>query len=95
MLRVLKPNGMAVILEFSRPTVFPIKNLYAFYFKQVCPLVGKVFSKDNRAYTYLNESVAAFPDGNDFLKIMEKTGFRNCQKHALTFGIATIYSGEK
>jgi demethylmenaquinone methyltransferase/2-methoxy-6-polyprenyl-1,4-benzoquinol methylase len=95
MLRVLKPGGTAVILEFSKPRVFPVKQLYAFYFKRVCPFAGRLFSKDNRAYTYLNESVVAFPDGSDFLGIMTRIGYRECRQHPLTFGIATIYTGKK
>jgi demethylmenaquinone methyltransferase/2-methoxy-6-polyprenyl-1,4-benzoquinol methylase len=95
MLRVLKPGAQAVILEFSRPKMFPVKQIYSFYFKRVCPLIGKVFSRDNRAYTYLNESVNAFPDGDDFLNIMRKLGYNQCTRTSLTFGIATIYTGKK
>jgi len=95
MFRVLKPGGTAVILEFSRPRVFPVKQVYSFYFRRVCPFIGRIFSKDNRAYTYLNESVTAFPDGADFLKIMRKSGFSECTELPLSFGIATIYTGKK
>jgi demethylmenaquinone methyltransferase/2-methoxy-6-polyprenyl-1,4-benzoquinol methylase len=95
MLRVLKPGAQAVILEFSRPKMFPVKQIYSFYFKRVCHLIGKVFSRDNRAYTYLNESVNAFPDGDDFLNIMRKLGYNQCTRTSLTFGIATIYTGKK
>jgi demethylmenaquinone methyltransferase/2-methoxy-6-polyprenyl-1,4-benzoquinol methylase len=95
MLRVLKPGGTAVILEFSRPRAFPIRQIYSFYFKRVCPFIGKLFSRDNRAYTYLNESVNAFPDGTDFLEIMHKIGYSDCRQYPLTFGIATIYTGKK
>ena len=73
--RVLKPGGKAVVLEFSKPKVFPVKQLYKFYFNYVTPSIGKLFSKDARAYTYLPESVAAFPDGATFTALMDKTGF--------------------
>lgn len=95
MLRVLKPGAHAVILEFSKPRIFPVKQIYSFYFKRVCPFIGKIFSRDNRAYTYLNESVTAFPDGEDFLNIMRKLGYNQCTRTSLTFGIATIYTGKK
>jgi demethylmenaquinone methyltransferase/2-methoxy-6-polyprenyl-1,4-benzoquinol methylase len=95
MLRVLKPGGTAVILEFSRPRMFPVKQIYSFYFKYFCPLIGKIFSKDNRAYTYLNESVTVFPDGTAFLDILKKLGYHQCTQKRLTFGIATIYTGKK
>ncbi|HEV7231233.1 MAG TPA: bifunctional demethylmenaquinone methyltransferase/2-methoxy-6-polyprenyl-1,4-benzoquinol methylase UbiE [Bacteroidia bacterium] len=95
MLRVLKPDAQAVILEFSKPRIFPVKQIYSFYFKRVCPFIGKVFSRDNRAYTYLNESVTAFPDGEDFLNIMRRLGYDQCTRTSLTFGIATIYTGKK
>jgi demethylmenaquinone methyltransferase/2-methoxy-6-polyprenyl-1,4-benzoquinol methylase len=95
MLRVLRPGGKAVILEFSKPRATPIKQVYAFYFKRICPFIGKLFSKDNRAYTYLNESVVAFPDGEAFLDILKNLGYVNCRQKTLTFGIATIYTAEK
>lgn len=95
MLRVLKPAGKIVILEFSKPKVFPIKQTYNFYFKYVTPFFGKLFSKDKRAYTYLPESVAAFPDGKDFITLMEKIGYKNTKHRSLTFGISAIYTGIK
>jgi demethylmenaquinone methyltransferase/2-methoxy-6-polyprenyl-1,4-benzoquinol methylase len=93
--RVLKPGGKVVVLEFSRPRVFPMKQLYNFYFKAILPLIGKVVSKDNAAYTYLPESVQQFPDGDDFLDILTKTGFKQTQCTSLTFGISSIYTGIK
>ncbi|ARS34029.1 bifunctional demethylmenaquinone methyltransferase/2-methoxy-6-polyprenyl-1,4-benzoquinol methylase UbiE [Pontibacter actiniarum] len=93
--RVLKPGGMAVVLEFSKPRSFPMKQLYQFYFKNILPVVGKLVSKDNAAYTYLPESVQAFPDGQDFLNIYQKVGFRSTKWHSLTFGISSIYTGKK
>ena len=95
MLRVLKPGGKAVILEFSKPKVFPVKQGYNFYFKYITPAIGKLFSKDASAYTYLPESVAAFPDGADFTQRMDKAGFRNTKCRPLAFGICSIYTGIK
>jgi demethylmenaquinone methyltransferase/2-methoxy-6-polyprenyl-1,4-benzoquinol methylase len=95
MLRVLKPQGQAVILEFSKPKKFPVKQLYNFYFKYILPTIGNAVSKDKAAYTYLPESVDAFPEGEEFLSILRKTGYTKVSAHPLLFGIATIYRGEK
>ena len=72
MLRVLKPGGKVVILEFSKPKSFPFKQLYKFYFQWILPKIGKLISKNHAAYTYLPDSVQAFPDGDDFLNILNK-----------------------
>jgi demethylmenaquinone methyltransferase/2-methoxy-6-polyprenyl-1,4-benzoquinol methylase len=93
--RVLKPGGKAVVLEFSKPKAFPIKHLYQFYFNYITPGIGKLFSKDSRAYSYLPESVAAFPDGNSFITVMHKAGFKNTKCRPLAFGICSIYTGVK
>jgi demethylmenaquinone methyltransferase/2-methoxy-6-polyprenyl-1,4-benzoquinol methylase len=93
--RVLKPGGKTVIVEFSRPTIFPMKQLYSFYFKFILPVIGKLISKDQAAYTYLPESVDAFPDGQKFLDILKKVGFKNTVCKPLTFGISSIYIGQK
>jgi demethylmenaquinone methyltransferase / 2-methoxy-6-polyprenyl-1,4-benzoquinol methylase len=95
MFRVLKPEGKIVILEFSKPQQFPIKQGYNFYFKYVTPFFGRLFSKDKRAYTYLPESVAAFPDGKTFTELLEKVGFSQTKHISLTFGISSIYTGIK
>ena len=95
MLRVLKPGGVMMVLEFSHPTKFPWKQLYSFYSKYIIPLVGKIVSRNNQAYTYLPESVSVFPSGQDFLDILQKRGLRNTMQRPLTFGVATIYAGEK
>ncbi len=95
MLRVLKPNGTAIILEFSKPTAFPIKQLYNFYFNKMLPGIGKLVSKDNNAYTYLPESVSAFPDGKKFITILTKIGYKNPIAIPLMFGIASIYKATK
>ncbi|HSI90351.1 MAG TPA: bifunctional demethylmenaquinone methyltransferase/2-methoxy-6-polyprenyl-1,4-benzoquinol methylase UbiE [Adhaeribacter sp.] len=95
MYRVLKPGGTILILEFSKPKAFPFKQAYNFYFKQILPVFGKLISKDSAAYTYLPESVQAFPDGQDFLSILKQTGFNDTKWHSLTFGISSIYMGKK
>lgn len=93
--RVLRPGGQIVVLEFSRPRKFPFKQGYNFYFKAILPKIGRIVSKDKAAYTYLPASVEAFPDGDDFLRILKVVGFKNTQCKALTFGISSIYSGTK
>jgi len=95
MKRVLKPGGDLVVLEFSRPTIFPFKQVFNGYFKYILPNIGKMTSKDPKAYEYLYESVQAFPDGEDFLTIMKKCGYKNTTRKALTLGICTLYKGEK
>lgn len=95
MIRTLKPGGMGIVLEFSKPQRFPMKQLFSFYFRFVMPTIGKLVSKDAAAYTYLPESVQAFPEGPDFLKIMESCGYSDCKCIALTGGIASIYTGVK
>jgi len=95
MLRVLKPKGKAVILEFSKPKKFPIKQSYHVYSKYILPTIGKLVSKDSRAYTYLPESIAAFPEGEEFMKIMKKVGYENVDSKLVSGGIATIYFGNK
>jgi demethylmenaquinone methyltransferase/2-methoxy-6-polyprenyl-1,4-benzoquinol methylase len=93
--RVMKSDGTCVVVEFSKPRSFPFKQLYNFYFKYILPLIGKTVSKDSAAYTYLPESVQAFPDGEAFLEIFKKAGFKNTKCIPLTFGICTIYTGQK
>ena len=93
--RVLKPGGTCLVLEFSKPKAFPFKQLYNFYFKNILPFVGKLISKDSAAYTYLPESVQAFPDGEDFLSIYQQAGFKNTKWIPLTFGVSSIYWGKK
>lgn len=93
--RVLNKGGKAVVLEFSNPQKFPVKQAFNIYFKYVLPTIGKVVSKDNRAYTYLPESVKVFPEGEDFLAILKEAGFKNCKQVLLSGGISTIYTGEK
>ena len=92
--RVLRPGGVLVVLEFSRPTAFPVRSLYALYGRYLLPLIGRIISKDEGAYTYLPESIAAFPDGTDFLEEMRRAGFGALEVQRLTFGIASLYRGE-
>lgn len=95
MYRVLKPGGICAVLEFTMPKYFPFKQLYGFYFKFILPVFGKIISKDNSAYTYLPESVKAFPQREEFLQRMKNSEFKNNHFINLTFGIASIYIGEK
>lgn len=95
MYRVLKPGGQVVILEFSQPEKFPVKQMYRFYFKRILPFIGRLFSKDKSAYAYLPESVGAFPYGEDFLGILRKAGFPETSARSLTFGIASVYTARK
>ena len=95
LLRVLKPGGKLVVLEFSKPKVFPVKQLFYFYFHFILPTIGKMVSKDPRAYTYLPESVESFPEGQGFLDILDRAGFKSTQCKGLTFGISSIYTGTK
>jgi len=94
-LRVLKPNGIFVILETSNPTKTPYKQGYVFYTKYILPLIGKLFSKDNAAYGYLSESASVFPFGEALNNILRKIGFINVTALPQTFGVATIYSASK
>jgi len=94
-LRVLKPNGIFVILETSVPDKTPYKQGYSFYSKNILPLIGKLFSKDNSAYQYLSESASVFPYGEVLNNILRKIGFIEVEAMPQTFGVATIYSASK
>ena len=93
--RVLAKDGILVILEPSKPSKFPIKQLYNIYFTYILPLLGKIISKDQKAYTYLINSVNAFPSKKIFLKKLEEIGFKDCKHVPLTFGIVSLYSAKK
>jgi demethylmenaquinone methyltransferase/2-methoxy-6-polyprenyl-1,4-benzoquinol methylase len=95
MYRVLKPKGKIVVLEFSFPQNGLLQWLYRFYFENLLPLTGRIISGHKSAYSYLPASVANFPQGNDFKKMLEKTGFQNVSFKQLTFGIVTLYTGLK
>ena len=93
--RVLKPGGKVVILEFSHPKKFPIKQLYRFYFRYILPTLGKIVSKHDSAYTYLPESVMAFPEGKVFCDMLHQCGFKDAKARPLTLGITTLYTAFK
>lgn len=93
--RVLKPGGQLIVLEFSHPTVFPIKQLFNFYFRYILPTIGRVMSNDTQAYQYLFDSVQAFPNQEGFLEELKQIGFKSNQCKPLTFGICTAYSAIK
>jgi demethylmenaquinone methyltransferase/2-methoxy-6-polyprenyl-1,4-benzoquinol methylase len=93
--RVMRPGAMLVVLEFSRPQRFPFRQVYNFYFKAILPRIGRLISKDKSAYTYLPESVEAFPDGIAFQNILKKIGFKRTTCTSLTFGVSSIYTAEK
>lgn len=94
-LRVMKPGALLAVLEFSRPRRFPFKQGYNFYFKTILPKIGSWISRDKAAYSYLPESVEAFPDGDDFLTILKEAGYKNVSCKPLTFGISSIYIAQK
>lgn len=93
--RILKPGGQLVVLEFSYPTNFIVKASYNFYFSYITPLVGRIFSKDTRAYSYLTESVKAFPNNENFTAILKQLNYKNTSFKTLSMGVAAIYQGEK
>lgn len=93
MRRVLRPGAPLVVLEFSHPTTTPVKQLYEAYSKHVLPRVGKAISGSSEAYEYLPESVAQFPDGEDFIAEMREAGFSRCTASPLTFGVVSLYRG--
>ena len=93
--RVLRPQGKLIILETSVPTKFPFKQGYHIYSGLIVPLVGRIFSRDQRAYQYLSDSAAAFPYGDIFNNILRKIGFINVINNPQTFGVATIYTATK
>jgi demethylmenaquinone methyltransferase/2-methoxy-6-polyprenyl-1,4-benzoquinol methylase len=95
MKRVIKQKGMIMVLEFSKPTGFPFRLIYNFYFRNILPFFGRLFSKDKSAYRYLPESVMKFPDNEEFLKLLAITGFSDTRQIKLTGGIASIYTGIK
>ena len=95
MLRILKPGGQLSVLEFSTPRQFPMKQFYKFHFKYITPSVGKLFSKDASAYSYLPESIKAFPDNERFTAILEKVGYKKTSFSSVGLGLAAIYMAEK
>lgn len=95
MLRVIRPGGKAIILEFSKPKKFPVKQGFGLISKYIIPFFGKLISKDDKAYAYLPESVAAFPEGKAFEDILRKLNYQNIKSMPVSGGIATIYVGSK
>ena len=93
--RVLRNNGLIMVLEFSKPSGFPFRSVYNFYFRNILPFFGKLFSKDKGAYEYLPESVMKFPDNEAFLNLLMQSGFSETRQIKLTGGIASIYTGIK
>ena len=95
MARVLRPGGRLFVLEFSRPQRTPFKQLFRFYFHRVMPIIGRLVSKDSAAYSYLPESVDAFPQGAAFEDILRQQGLREVRSPLLPFGVATLYTARK
>jgi demethylmenaquinone methyltransferase/2-methoxy-6-polyprenyl-1,4-benzoquinol methylase len=93
--RVLKPTGVLVILETSNPVKFPFKQGYKLYTNLFLPVIGKLFSKDKDAYSYLSASANSFPFGDAFNNILQKNGFTHTKHTPVTFGVATIYIASK
>jgi len=95
MCRVMRTGGRLAILEFSHPKQFPVKQLYRFYFRYILPLLGKIVSRHSKAYTYLPESVMAFPEGKELCDRLKQAGFKDPQARPLTLGITTLYTAGK
>ena len=95
MYRVIRKGGVIMVLEFSRPVKFPFRQIYYFYFMNLLPFFGRLFSKDRNAYRYLPDSVMQFPDNEDFLKLLTEAGFERTSQRRLSAGIASIYTGNK
>ncbi len=93
--RVTRPGGMIMVLEFSKPSAFPFKPIYNFYFRNILPFFGKLFSRDNTAYRYLHETVMKFPDNEEFLEFLIQAGWSETHQVKLTGGVASIYTGIK
>jgi demethylmenaquinone methyltransferase/2-methoxy-6-polyprenyl-1,4-benzoquinol methylase len=93
--RVLRPGGTLVVLEFSKPRAFPVKQVYTFYSRHILPRIGRAVSKNDGAYRYLPDSVAAFPHGEAFLDRMRRAGYHDLTCQPLTFGIASLYTGQR
>ncbi|MFA9390926.1 MAG: bifunctional demethylmenaquinone methyltransferase/2-methoxy-6-polyprenyl-1,4-benzoquinol methylase UbiE [Prolixibacteraceae bacterium] len=93
--RVLKKNQPLLVLEFSKPTMFPVKQFYHIYSFWLLPLIGRMVSKDPRAYTYLPESIKVFPSGKEFIAVLERCNFDDCRQISLSAKIATLYIGHK
>jgi demethylmenaquinone methyltransferase/2-methoxy-6-polyprenyl-1,4-benzoquinol methylase len=93
--RVTRPGGTIMVLEFSKPSAFPFKTIYSYYFRNILPYIGKLFSKDNAAYRYLPDSVMKFPENDEFLVLLIQAGWSETHQVKLTGGVASIYTGIK
>jgi len=93
--RVIRPGGMILVLEFSRPTVFPLKQLYLAYFRNIIPMIGKTLSGSGHAYRYLPDTVMRFPEGEAFCSILREIGFIEVSEKRLTGGIVSVYTGTR
>jgi demethylmenaquinone methyltransferase/2-methoxy-6-polyprenyl-1,4-benzoquinol methylase len=93
--RVLKPGGKVIVLEFSLPTSALVRGPYLFYFRNILPAIGGRLSGDSKAYSYLNQTVEDFPYGEAFIQKIKSAGFESVESHPVTFGIASIYVGNK
>jgi demethylmenaquinone methyltransferase/2-methoxy-6-polyprenyl-1,4-benzoquinol methylase len=93
--RVIRAEGMIMVLEFSKPSSFPFRPVYNFYFRNILPFFGKLLSRDKAAYSYLPDSVMKFPDNEEFLKLLDLAGFSHTRQIKLTGGVASIYTGIK
>jgi demethylmenaquinone methyltransferase / 2-methoxy-6-polyprenyl-1,4-benzoquinol methylase len=93
--RVIRDGGMIMVLEFSKPAGFPFKTFYNFYFRNILPLFGRLFSRDKAAYRYLPDSVMKFPDNEEFLKLLIQAKYSDTHQIKLTGGVASIYTGIK
>lgn len=95
MRRVIRNRGLILVLEFSKPASFPFRHVFNFYFMNILPFFGRLFSKDKSAYKYLPDSVSQFPDNEDFLQLLREAGFSDTCQVKLTGGVASIYTGIK
>jgi demethylmenaquinone methyltransferase/2-methoxy-6-polyprenyl-1,4-benzoquinol methylase len=95
MKRVVRKSGMIMVLEFSKPSGTLFRTVYNFYFRNILPFFGKLFSKDKSAYKYLPDSVMKFPDNEEFLGLLSQAGFSHTHQIKLTGGVASIYTGIK
>ncbi|MCJ7447037.1 MAG: bifunctional demethylmenaquinone methyltransferase/2-methoxy-6-polyprenyl-1,4-benzoquinol methylase UbiE [Bacteroidales bacterium] len=95
MRRVIRNGGLILVLEFSKPVRFPFRQIYNFYFLNILPFIGRIFSKNRNAYRYLPDSVMQFPDNERFISLLENAAFTNVRQKKLTGGIASIYTGIK
>jgi demethylmenaquinone methyltransferase/2-methoxy-6-polyprenyl-1,4-benzoquinol methylase len=91
--RVLRDGGLIMVLEFSRPSKFPFSQVYRFYFLNILPFLGRIFSKNGRAYSYLPETVMQFPENEKFIEMLIRAGFSDVKQKRLTGGVASIYTG--